>query len=174
MMVYDLGGRADISYPPSGMVAHLVIPAKHVSIVDDERAPEAEAPCDTIDDHSLAGMSVLLVEDQSLIALDTEDILRRLGAKDVRLSPDAPHAVSTLQSFRPDTAILDFNLGDTTSEAVADQLVAMGVPFAFATGDGDSVMIPRHLRSVPVVRKPASVASVSAQLAEARRIAAQG
>ena len=174
MMVYDLGGRADISYPPSGMVAHLVIPAKHVAIDDDEREPEAEAPRDKVDDHSLAGMSVLLVEDQSLIALDTEDILRRLGAKEVRLSPDAPHAVSTLQSFRPDTAILDFNLGDTTSEEVADQLVAMGVPFAFATGYGDSVMIPRHLRSVPVVRKPASAASVSAQLAEARRIAAQG
>jgi len=47
--------------------------------------------------------------------------------------------------------------------------VALGVPFVFATGYGDSVMIPDHLSAVPIVRKPASEASVSTQLAEARR-----
>lgn len=95
--------------------------------------------------------------------------MRRLGARDVRLSPDATHAVLTLGNFRPDAAILDFNLGEGTSEPVADHLAAMGVPFVFATGYGDSIMIPDHLRTVPVVRKPASMASVAAQLAEATR-----
>jgi light-regulated signal transduction histidine kinase (bacteriophytochrome)/CheY-like chemotaxis protein len=168
-MVYDLGGRADISYPPGGMTASLVIPAKHVSLVDaDER--EGDAPDETRDFESLAGMSILLVEDQSLIALDTEDLLRRLGAKEVRLSPDAADAVLTLGSFKPDAAVLDYNLGEGTSEAVADRLMAMGVPFVFATGYGDSVMIPDHLGAIPVVRKPASMTSVASRLAEARRL----
>lgn len=170
-MIYDLGGSADISYPPNGMTASLVIPAKHVSLVDGGE-PEVDAKAEKRDIESLAGMSVLLVEDQSLIALDTEDLLRRLGARDVRLSPDAAHAVRTLGSFRPDAAILDFNLGEGTSEAVADQLVAMGVPFVFATGYGDSVMIPGHLGAVPVVRNPASMTSVATQLAEAERLLA--
>lgn len=170
-MVYDLGGRADISYPPTGMIASFVIPAKHVSIVDGGDGA-AEVPLDIVDPNSLAGMSVLLVEDQSLIALDTEDLLRRLGAKEVRLSPDAAHAVLTLGVFRPDAAILDFNLGETTAEDVADHLLALGVPFVFATGYGDSVMIPERHRAVPVVRKPASSASLSAKLGEARRIVA--
>ena len=150
------------------MTASLLIPARHVSLVD-EGSPEGETAPERRDHDSLAGMSILLVEDQSLIALDTEDILRRLGANDVRLSPDAAHAVLTLASFKPDAAILDFNLGEGTSEAVADHLVAIGVPFVFATGYGDSIMIPDHLRSVPVVRKPASMTSFAAQLAEATR-----
>lgn len=167
-MVYDLGGRADISYLPSGMVAELLIPAKHVSLVG-QPEPEIQAVSEKTDHDSLAGMSVLLVEDQSLIALDTEELLGRLGAREVRLSPDAKHAILSLKSFRPDAAILDFNLGEETSEEVADHLAALGVPFVFATGYGDSVTIPEHLRMVPVVRKPVSKASVSAQLAKARK-----
>jgi len=167
-MVYDLGGRADIAYPPSGMTARLVIPAKHVSLVGASEA-EGEAAAEEPEIENLSGMSILLVEDQALVALDTEALLRRLGAEDIRLSPDAAHAAQTLESFRPDAAILDFNLGEGTSEAVADHLVALGVPFVFATGYGDSVMIPDHLSAVPIVRKPASEASVSTQLAEARR-----
>lgn len=168
-MVYDLGGRADIAYPPTGMTAKLVIPARHVSLVSED-APEQDIPSTVLHDRSLSGMSVLLVEDQSLIALDTEDLLRRMGARDVRLSPDAAHAAESLGTFKPDVAVLDYNLGDTTSEDVAEHLLAMRVPFVFATGYGDSVMIPEHLRTIPVVRKPASMTSLAAQLAEARRL----
>ena len=167
-MVHDLGGRADIAYPPSGMMARFLIPAKHVTRGGTSE-PEADAAADKADLESFAGMSFLLVEDQALVALDTEEILRRLGARDIQLSPDAAHAIRTLESFRPDAAILDFNLGEGTSEAVADHLLATGIPFVFATGYGDSVMIPDHLRAVPIIRKPASMTSVSTQLAEARK-----
>lgn len=170
-IVYDLGGRADIAYPSTGMTARLVIPARHVSLVSED-APELDTPSAVLSERSLLGMSILLVEDQSLIALDTEDLLRRMGARDVRLSPDAAHAVLTLEDFRPDAAILDYNLGETTSENVAERLLTMGVPFVFATGYGDSVMIPEHLRAIPVVRKPASMTSLAVQIADARRIVA--
>ena len=172
-MVYDLGGRADIDYPAPGLIGRLVIPPKHVALAD-ERAAAAKEPVETRSDVSLAGLSMLLVEDQALIALDTEDLLRRLGAREVRLSPDATHAILSLGSFRPDGAVLDFNLGDTTSEAIADHLIAMGVPFVFATGYGDSVMIPERLRSVPVVNKPASMKSILTKMAEARRNLLEG
>jgi light-regulated signal transduction histidine kinase (bacteriophytochrome)/CheY-like chemotaxis protein len=167
-MVYDLGGRADIAYPPEGMTARLLIPSRHVALADEEPVP-APAVAEAGQGDAITGMSFLLVEDQSLIALDTEDLLRRLGASEVRLSPDATHAILTLGAFRPDGAVLDFNLGEDTSEKVADHLVAMGVPFVFATGYGDNVMIPEHLRSVPIIRKPASTGSLTAQMNEARR-----
>ena len=165
-MVYDLRGEAEVDYAHDGLTTRLLIPAKHVSI-GDTAGPAAAASAAT-NPNFLNGMAVLLVEDQSLIALDTEALLRRLGAPDVRLSPDATHAILTLGSFRPDAAVLDFNLGDETSERVADHLTAMGVPFVFATGYGDSVMIPERFRQVPVVRKPASAASLTSRLEEAR------
>lgn len=167
-MVYDLGGAVEIAYPATGLTAKLVIPAKHASLAFEGPAA-AEAEDNDTGVASLNGLSVLLVEDQSLIALDTEELLRSLGAKEVRLSPDAVHAVHSLSSYHPDVAVLDFNLGDSTSEAVADYLVAMGIPFVFATGYGDSVMIPEHLRNVPIVRKPTSAKSILSQLFEAQK-----
>jgi CheY-like chemotaxis protein len=167
-MVYDLGGRADLSFPSTGMTASLVIPARFVTLAEED-SENAATQADSSKQGSLDGLSVLLVEDQSLIALDTEDLLRRLGAKDVRLSPDATHALLTLGSFRPDAAVLDFNLGEETSEKIADHLVALGIPFVFSTGYGDNVLIPEHLRGIPVVRKPASLKTMASQIVEARR-----
>lgn len=166
-IVYDLGGRADVDYDPKGIKARLLVPAKHVTVGAETDTPVIEhaEPSGT---GSLSGKSLLLVEDQSLIALDTEELLRRLGAREVRLSPDATHAVLTLGSFKPDAAVLDFNLGEETSERVADHLVAMGVPFVFSTGYGDSIMIPERFRDVPVVRKPASAASLINHLGQAQ------
>lgn len=172
-MVYDLGGKVELDYRETGLVARLVIPAKYALLVDDDTAA-VEAARDVAMDEAadtanLGGMSILLVEDQSLIALDTEELLRQLGAREVRLSPDREHAMRSLGLYRPDAAVLDFNLGDDTSEPIADHLTAIGVPFIFATGYGDSVMIPEHLRDVPVVRKPAGAKSLARQLAEASK-----
>jgi light-regulated signal transduction histidine kinase (bacteriophytochrome)/CheY-like chemotaxis protein len=167
-MVYDLGGLAEVEYAPEGVRARLLVPGKHVSAGRDMVSP-VPAASGPIARKSLNGLSLLLVEDQSLIALDTEELLRQLGASDVRLSPDATHAILALGSFRPDVAVLDFNLGDTTSEQVADRLSALNVPFVFATGYGDNVMIPERLRHVPVVRKPVSPSALTTQIEKAQQ-----
>jgi len=151
-MTYDLGGLAEITYDPTGVTARLAVPARHL-LEGGGDAPLA-APEQLAGDLPLAGRSVLLVEDQSLIALDTEDLLRKLGASEVRLSPDPVHARLSLGAFRPDFAVLDFNLNDDTSAVIGDLLLAMRIPFVFATGYGDSVMIPERFRDVPVARKP--------------------
>ena len=64
-----------------------------------------------------------------------------------------------------DVAVLDVNLGVGTSMEVADQLVRRSVPFVFATGYGDTAMIPGALRSIPVVRKPHEAQSLVTAIA---------
>src|ERR1700735_50523 len=71
----------------------------------------------------LQGLDVLLVEDQALIAMDTEDVLRKLGAAKVQSSPDVEQAEQLLSPDLPDYAVLDFNLANGTSEAIANVLV---------------------------------------------------
>jgi FixJ family two-component response regulator len=56
------------------------------------------------------------------------------------------------------------NLGDHTSAPVAELLRNLGVPFVFATGYGDTVMIPESLRSVPIVRKPYADTTLAAAI----------
>src|SRR5690606_14437559 len=63
---------------------------------------------------SLDAKSVLVIEDQFLIAIDAEQALRQAGAADVRLASSVRDALLTLAHFVPDAAVLDFNLGDGT------------------------------------------------------------
>lgn len=168
---FDLGGEADVSYPPQGLIARFIIPARHV--LGSGKAPAAaEAPAPTAQEApaaSLAGARVLLVEDQVLIAMDAEDYLRSHGAVQVTIAPRAEAAMRQIQAERPDVAVLDVNLGDHSSAPVADMLDGLGVPFVFATGYGDSSMAPDAMRSVPVVRKPFTEAALISAIAAALR-----
>jgi hypothetical protein len=55
---------------------------------------------------------------------------------------------------RIDAALLDVRLGRETSAAIADQLLARNIPFAFATGYSDTSLLPEHLREAPKLSKP--------------------
>ena len=161
---FDLGGESDVSYPPEGMRARFRIPARHISVA---KAPAAAAkpvlPGGLLD-VDLTGARVLLVEDQMLIALDLENILADHGITDVVTASSATDAIRRLQDFAADVAILDVNLGAETSAPVADELIRRGIPFAFATGYGDSAAIPKRFAAVPVVRKPYEARSIIDQV----------
>ena len=75
---------------------------------------------------------MLVVEDNMIIALDTEQHLLDLGVERVDLAASNAAAFAVLDDDAPDFALLDFNLGDETSEPVAQALEARGVRFAFA------------------------------------------
>ena len=155
---YDLRGNADLDYLSAGLKAVFVIPADHIS---PDREAEITIAKPAATPHALAGLSVLVVEDQSLIALDTEDMLRRLGVKEVRLAPTIEEALHEVEIASPDIAVLDFNLGATTSELVADVLIARNIPFVFTTGYSDRAVISAHLRHIPIARKPVSDVSIA-------------
>jgi light-regulated signal transduction histidine kinase (bacteriophytochrome) len=164
-IAYDLGGKAQIDYAPDGLRTRLSIPAKHLSQSQApvKTPPSAEHPVST-----LKGMSILVVEDQALIALDTEDTLRRLGAVQVTLAPSVADAEKAISTWSPDVAVLDFNLGGETSEEIADRLMRERIPFVFSTGYGDNVMIPTRFEHVPIVRKPVNGMVLAAQLGVAK------
>lgn len=153
MVRHDLGGSVDVDYAPDGVHAVLHVPARY--IVPADAAPPPEPVREIRTPAALDGVRLLLVEDQALIALDTEEMLRGLGAE-VAMAGGEREALELLAEKRPDCAVLDFNLGDATSEYLAERLKAEGVPFVFATGYSDAIMIPEHLRDVPVAHKPLS------------------
>ncbi len=77
-VAYDLGGTVDIDFDPAGLRAAILLPARHLRSVN-ARASTADAPSGPTMRH-LEGLRVLLVEDQSLIAMETEEMLGSLGA----------------------------------------------------------------------------------------------
>ncbi len=102
----------------------------------------------------LAGHSVLILEDQALIALDIEFMVRTLGADACWLASNVAEALSLLETVQPSFALLDFDLGRETAEPVADLLLQRGVPFVFVTGFGLSLLVPERLARVPILGKP--------------------
>lgn len=108
----------------------------------------------------LAGLSILLLEDDPLIQLDLETSLQDLGAT-VRSTSDLASALDHLGSARPDCAVLDFNLNGDTCERAAELARANGVPFLFLSGyderDGHFARWP----GIAVLVKPVSVIAIA-------------
>jgi light-regulated signal transduction histidine kinase (bacteriophytochrome)/CheY-like chemotaxis protein len=152
---YDLGGESRVDYLPTGVEAFFHIPQKHIVRVlasDADGQPKRKAAAKRHTD--LADISLLLVEDQLLIALDVEAMLNERGIIDVTTSGTVSDALNKLSALTPNAAILDVNLGTETSIPVAEELVKRKIPFVFATGYGEKGIVPASLANVPVVRKP--------------------
>jgi CheY-like chemotaxis protein len=99
---------------------------------------------------------VLLVEDESLLALDMALTLQSGGYEVLgpcRSSADATEAVAELH---PDVAVLDVNLGGgDDSFALCDVLEKADIPFVFVTGlSARTHPLPPHLADRPRLSKP--------------------
>ncbi len=122
---------------------------------------------------SLSGRRILVVEDELMIAMLIDDVLKEAGCEVVgpmpRLAP-ALQAAST--EPRLDGALLDINLAGELVSPVADRLIERGVPFVFLTGYGWH-MLPERFHSYPLVTKPCRQDLLLATLTAAVGVAAR-
>jgi CheY-like chemotaxis protein len=84
-------------------------------------------------DH-IKGASILLLEDEFVIAIDAEEILKDLGAASVETASTLPEAERLAASGRFDVAMLDVNINGEMSLPLAESLRDRGVPVVLATG----------------------------------------
>jgi CheY-like chemotaxis protein len=109
---------------------------------------------------------ILLLEDNALISIDTEDALLALGAGRVFVAHTIEEAEALIAHQRIDAAVLDLVIGRGKSDALASRLVADRVPVVFASGFGGGAL-PEALQAVPTVDKPYSPQALYAALAAA-------
>ncbi|MDB2438325.1 GAF domain-containing protein [Hellea sp.] len=162
---FELKGEANISYKRAGLEADFVIPASFVPKF--QKAEDKMPILKTRDlvEETLTG-DVLVVEDNIIIAMDAEDIMKELGATTVTVAPDVSSALTAIGETSFAFALLDVNLGVETSEQVAAALLEKGTPFAFATGYGDAYKLTKQFEGVAVVQKPYERSSVANALAQ--------
>ena len=86
--------------------------------------------------HTLSGNSILLVEDEPLIALELRQTLESAGAY-VFAATQLPHALQL--AIHPDlsAAVLDYRLGDEYCTAICSVLERRGIPFVFYSAYDD-------------------------------------
>ena len=161
---FELKGKAKVSYKPSGLEANFIIPTPFV--------PQFQNPEDKMQDiqplppaaGTLAG-DVLVVEDNIIISMDAEDIMKELGASSVTVVSNVNAAMNALDEKIFSFVLLDVNLGVETSEPVASALVDAGVAFAFATGYGDAAELTKRFDGAPVIQKPYERSSIANAIA---------
>jgi CheY-like chemotaxis protein len=110
--------------------------------------------------------SILIVEDEPLIAMMLEDFLDSLGHKVAATCDTVAEALARVMQGGFDVAIIDVNLNGEQVWPVADRLAAQGVPYVLATG-GHIEPPPALHASAPVLSKPFSLDAIEPALAEA-------
>jgi CheY-like chemotaxis protein len=108
---------------------------------------------DTGQTPNLAGLRVLVVEDEAPIALQLEDMLTELGSVVVGPASRVRQALQFLEDQPVDAAVLDLNIAGELVYPVADALEGKGLPYIFATGYGVSGLAEPY-RSRAVLEKP--------------------
>lgn len=102
---------------------------------------------------AIAGLRVLVVEDESSVALLLEDMLEDIGCTVVGSVARLARAFEAASGKDFDLALLDVNLKGEESFPFARLLQERGTPFVFSTGYG-AVAIPAELQGHPVLAKP--------------------
>jgi CheY-like chemotaxis protein len=100
-----------------------------------------------------ATISVLVVEDEALIAMDLEALLEGAGYRVMGPCNSTASAMALLADGNPDVALLDVNLGRSDVFAVANELATRKTKVIFLTGH-TAQKLPAAHRHRPLVAKP--------------------
>lgn len=114
----------------------------------------------------VAGLKILIVEDEAIVSFLLEDMLIELGCAEIWLAGGVAQALALLRDKAPDLALLDVSLAGEFAYPVAERLVQLQIPFVFATGYGRKG-IASEWQSRPVIQKPFDQETLVLALAEA-------
>ena len=114
-----------------------------------------------------SGRSVLIVEDEPLIAMMLEDFLLSLGHEVAGICESVSEALDRIDRGGFDVAIVDVHLkGGEHVWPVADRLAERNIPFALSTGGHVDGPPPAHA-NVPILAKPFTLDSVDPVIRQA-------
>ncbi len=118
-----------------------------------------------IQDNSLRGLRILIVEDETLVAMLIEDYLLEFGCEVVFSASRIAKAIRGLQGCHVDAAVLDVNVAGENVAQLAETLHERGIPFIFASGYGAGGVDKRWSSiAVPVLQKPFTGADLQTAL----------
>jgi DNA-binding response OmpR family regulator len=118
---------------------------------------------DTVMTNRLSGAKVLVVEDEPVIAMALEQMLKTIGCSVVWHANGVTEALAMMRDHRPDCAVLDLYLAGELAYPIARWLDAERIPFVFAKGYGRRTILGEWA-SRPAIQKPFSVRALQAKL----------
>jgi len=113
--------------------------------------------------------SVLIIEDEPMIAMDLETIVRDLGHDVAGIAVTADEAVALAKSTKPGLVLADIQLADNSSgiDAVRDILNEFPVPVIFITAFPERLLTGERPEPTFLITKPFQRPTVKAAIAQA-------
>ncbi len=113
--------------------------------------------------------SVLIIEDEPIIAMDIESIVRDLGHDVVGIAVTRDEAVAMATATVPGLILADIQLADDSSgiDAVADILAESDVPVIFITAFPERLLTGQRAEPTFLITKPFQQATLKATIAQA-------
>jgi CheY-like chemotaxis protein/DNA-directed RNA polymerase specialized sigma24 family protein len=112
---------------------------------------------------------VLIIEDEPMIAMDLETIVRDLGHDVTGVAVTRDEAVAAVRERRPGLVLADIQLADDSSgiDAVKDILAEFSVPVIFITAFPERLLTGERPEPTFLITKPFQRATVKAAIAQA-------
>ncbi|WP_395397979.1 response regulator [Novosphingobium sp. BL-8A] len=159
------GAQITADFAPDGVRWNLVLPLTcppPFGETSHRTAPPPPAPRP-----QGSAFKILIVEDEPLVAMELAMEIEETGAVPLGPAGTCEQAVALIRGASPDLALLDGNLNGEKIDAVADELAARDIPFAFVSGYDRAHLPPAHAGR-PMLGKPflsAEVRKIVDQLA---------
>jgi two-component system, cell cycle response regulator len=124
---------------------------RSVFISADEAGMSLEA-----DESAISGadtpISILLVEDEGIVARDLEETLTRLGYRIAGIASEGTQAVAMAQKLQPELVVMDVSLHGEVDGIQAARLIQQNshVPIIFLTGHSDTETLHRAVLTGPL------------------------
>jgi len=112
---------------------------------------------------------VLIIEDEPIIAMDLETIVRDLGHNVTSVAVTRDEAVAQALAQRPGLVLADIQLADDSSgiDAVKDILVEFSVPVIFITAFPERLLTGERPEPTFLITKPFQRSTVKAAISQA-------
>jgi len=115
---------------------------------------------------ALLGRRILFVDDEPLVAMLVEDLLREAGAEVVGPATTLSSGLDLVRAGGIDGAVLDVNLDGVLVYPLAEALALASVPFVFVTGYGN-LGVDAVFAGATVLHKPLKLESFADDVARA-------
>jgi CheY-like chemotaxis protein len=121
-----------LDYAPAGLIWRVRCPA--AKILEGPSLPREKGRLELAPAALGNGKNILVVEDESLVALAMADVLRNAGLNVVGLAASVAEAIQCIESAGCDAAVLDINIGAERAERIARALRGRAIPFVTVSG----------------------------------------
>jgi len=174
----DLNGKVELDFTKDGLNCLIAFPIDRESAApnDDihrnnhafERATPASPDCRLSNSvKPLNRTHILVVEDESLLAMELEQVLQAAGYTIIGPCSNLKSATEVSRREAINLAVLDINLNGELVYPLVDELSAQGIPFVLMTGY-DTSNLPERFRSAPRVSKPFDPAALAEKIQRMR------